>query len=174
MSDSDDQGTIKKDPEIRITNKIIIFWSQVLQIANICDIGKYVELKRNRYSFWMIWASLPVALVLSVLSSRSGYGNLSISFLIGAPALIGFLYWLERRSPKKYCFRIRMNGGQIHYIFSNDEEFVDKLVGATRRAMEDNTAPITFIGNIDNSSIIRDSNINVNSKVEGSYNKTSA
>ena len=172
MSKESDQGTIKENPKIVITNKVISFWSQIIQISNICDIGKYIELKRQKYSPWMIWASLFAGMALSILAVATKYTNQSVSLiiLVALPVAMSILYWWEQRSPKKYCFRIRMNGGQEHYIFSNSESFVNKLIEATIAAMEDSTKSITFIGNIDNSTVVENSNIAIDSTVKDSFN----
>jgi hypothetical protein len=172
MSKESDQGTIKGNPKIVITNKVISFWSQIIQISNICDIGKYIELKRQKYSPWMIWLSLFAGVALYIFATATKYANQTVCLMIllGLPIGMSILYWWEQRSPKKYCFRIRMSGGQEHYIFSNNESFVNKLIEATIAAMEDSTKSITFIGNIDNSTVVKDSNIAIDSTVKGSFN----
>lgn len=62
-----------------------------------------------------------------------------------------------------------MSGGQAHYISSDDEEFINKLIEVTVAAMENSDTPITVVGNIDNSTFVKDSNITINSDVKNSF-----
>lgn len=171
MAKDSDQEAIKNNPRIVITNRVICFWSQIIQISNICDIGKYIELKKQKYHPWMIWGAVFVGMVVAYSAALLKLGvQLSLAALLVPPAIMGWLYWWEQRSPKKYCFRIRLNGGQEHYVFSDSESFVNRLIEVTVSAMEDGGKSITFIGNIDNSTVLENSNVAINSTIKDSFN----
>jgi hypothetical protein len=127
MSSEDEPDSVKKSPNIVITNKVIAFWSRVLQISNICDIGKYVEIKKYRINGGIIFASIIVSFVMLIFLSQDKYmiGLLSWfdplfpykikpedrkgwSFIISALPFIIIMIWFfsERSGKNKYYFRI--------------------------------------------------------------------
>lgn len=190
----DEHESLKKNSNVVITNKVIAFWSRVLQISNICDIGKYVEIKINKIGFWTLifFAIFGFTLyyfiskdvyILSFLSlfnddvllqyyyelSSKEKQNLAIALSYGPFFIVIIWFLLERIRKKEYYFRISMSGGQIHYISSNNEKFIDELMKTTVFAMENSSTPITFVGNIDNSSVIEGSNIVINSEIRDSF-----
>ncbi len=191
----DEHESLKNNSNIVITNKIIAFWSRILQISNICDIGKYVEIKKYKIGTNTIIFSIIIGLIVYYFILHDDYMIKLLSFLPTdislqyyrlrpkdkqnlaffisfAPfVIIMILFLLERIKKKEYYFRISMSGGQVHYISSNSEEFIDDIMRATIFAMDKNDAPITFVGNIDNSSVIEGSNIIINSKVQDSFSK---
>ena len=191
MSSEDEHNSVKKNPNIVITNKVIAFWSRVLQISNICDIGKYVEIKKYSINGWTIFVSIIVSYIIYIFLSQDKYTIELLSFFRSSlpyemkpedrkllsviisvlPFAIIMIWFLSERGGKdKYYFRISMGGGQVHYISSDDEKFINKLIETTVAAMENSDTPITVVGNIDNSTFVKDSNIAINSDVRNSFN----
>ena len=193
MSSKDEHDSVKKNQNIVITNKVIAFWSRVLQISNICDIGKYVEIKKYRINGAILFASAIMGLIMLSFLSQNNYSYMikllswfkpslpyemkpkdieGLSAIISASPFVIIMIWflLERAGRKKYYFRISMSGGQTHYISSDDEQFINKLMEITVAAMENSDTPITVVGNIDNSTFVKDSNIAINSDVRNSFN----
>lgn len=151
MSNPDDHDLIKYNSNVVITNKVIAFWSKILQISNICDIGKYVEVRKYKIGSGIITISIIIGFVIhNYLSQDQNMINSlnlfppeissqykasfekrrELSTIIScAPfVMVAIFFILERSQKKKYYFRISMNGGQIHVISSDNEQFINKLM----------------------------------------------
>ena len=56
--------SVKHNSNIVITNKVIAFWSIVLQISNVCDIGKYVEIRKHKIGTGIIMVSIIAGFII--------------------------------------------------------------------------------------------------------------
>ncbi len=191
----DEHESLRKNSNVVITNKVIAFWSRVLQISNICDIGKYVEIKKYKIGVRTIIFFIILGFILYSFISKDVYvinflssfpndillqynklnykakQDLATTLSCGPSFIVIIWFLLERIRKKEYYFRISMSRGQIHYISSNNEKFIDELMKTTVFAMENSNTPINFVGNIDNSSVIEGSNVVINSEIRDSFVK---
>lgn len=136
---------------LSITDKTIKYGSQVYQLNNITQVGKY---KANKKRWLMAFFAVIVGVFGVVIATQRGGEVVGLAVIFIAVILL-LLSVLRKRL---YLLRLETSSGSTELFTSKDEAFIDKLITIISEVMESQIEGTNFIAYTDKSKIINNSN----------------
>ena len=131
-----------KEKEYIVEDGILSCANYFIPIGNVTVVAKYVEM----YSIGAPLIMIILGLLLSSTRLLRTFGAILLFFGI---ALLLVLLVLAK--SKSYYVRIKLNSGDVYSLKSKDEEFIDGVIEALRKAASD--SHVRYVINIENKEI---------------------
>ena len=120
-------GTYKQVPlhsksrVLELTRYSIHFGSEIFPINNLSRVGQY-KLLEEKFPMFFIIAMFFIGLAL--LSTGNGW-----AVILGIISIGGSIYGITKRFvPRKYAFGFEMNSGRVIYAYSEDVDFIGRMM----------------------------------------------
>lgn len=131
-----------KEKEYIVEDGILSCANYFIPIGNVTVVAKYVEM----YSIGAPLIMILLGVLFSSMRLLRTFG--AILLFLGIALLLVLLVLAKNRS---YYVRIKLNSGDVYSLKSKDEEFIDGVIEALRKAASD--SHVRYVINIENKEI---------------------